>query len=104
MQYAYSAAASLEVNLVKLPGARSAWDVFWVFVGMTFFWASDVVWKKIVVTRIESGEVIAESRVYRSAEYIVDEMRADLPRFDESAWISRWGNPAAWPGAVISAR
>jgi hypothetical protein len=104
MQYAHSAAASLEVNLVKLTGARPARDVFWLFVGTAFSGASDVAWKKLVVSRIGSGVIVAESPVYRTFEYIVDEMRHDLPRLDEAAWIERWGNPSRWPGAAPNRR
>jgi len=101
MQYANSAASSLEVDLVKLPDSRPVWDVIWLFVSfLSPLPQGDVVWKKIVVTRVPSGEVVAESAVYRSAEYIADEMRHDLPRLDETAWISRWGDPGVWSGAV----
>jgi len=100
MQYADSAASRLTVTLERLPLAQRQRNIFWLFVSLPFGLVGGAATKKVVVTRLETGEVVAAAEIDSSFEYVADDMRRDLAKLDETAWISRWGNPRVWAGVL----
>lgn len=63
---------------------------------MALLVGSDIERKNVVITRIESGEVLVRAPIKRSFEWTADQMARDLKKYDEADWLAKWGDPSTW--------
>ena len=88
MQYAQSAAAFLEV--VSEPRGTALRRGIALVLALIPPNLGPTSFRDVVVRRTSDGEELLRRGILQSAEWVVDEMRRDLPKRDVDGFLERW--------------